>query len=71
MCRDTRFFVSNTSLKLVKNEAKAKLHPQAESFTIRKLFAFFIHVIIQKNKCKLTICKLTSVPVSIRLYDLL
>ena len=39
-------FVSHARLKLAKNQANAKQHPEA--FVICKLFAFFTHVIIQK-----------------------
>ena len=71
MCRNTRFFVYNTSLKLVKNQAKAKQHPQAEI----SLFENYSHsssMLSSKNsKCKLTISKFTSMFVSVRLYDLL
>ena len=47
------FFISNTSssnarLKLARNQANAKQHPEAELLALKKLFAFFIHVIIQK-----------------------
>ena len=35
-------------LKLAKNQAKTKQHSEAETFAIWKLFALFIHVIIQK-----------------------
>ena len=45
----TKFFLSNTRLKLAKNEAKAKQHPEAELLLIWKLFTFFIHVIIQNK----------------------
>ena len=39
-------FISNTRLKLEKNQAKVKQH--TEAFATWSLFAFFIHVIIQK-----------------------
>ena len=47
------FFISNTlisnvRLKLAKNQAKAKQHPEAELLLLKKLFSFFIHVITQK-----------------------
>ena len=35
-------------MKFVKNQTKAIQHAEAETFTVKKLFAFFIHVIIQK-----------------------
>ena len=41
-------FISNTRLKLVKNQAKAKQHPEVELLLFENLFAFFVHVIIQK-----------------------
>ena len=41
-------FISNTKLKLAKNQAKAKQHPFGLTFSIWKLFTFFVHVIIQK-----------------------
>ena len=40
--------MSYVRLKLAKNQADAKQHPEAEVFPIWKLFAFFMHVIIQK-----------------------
>ena len=42
----TFFFISN-SLKLAKNQARTKQHPEAELWLF---FAFFIYVIIQKYK---------------------
>ena len=40
-------FISNARLKLAKNQAKVKQHPEAELF-IWKLFASLIHVITKK-----------------------
>ena len=49
---NTRFFITNTfisnlRLKWVKNQAKAKQHPEAELLQFEKC-SFFIHVIIEK-----------------------
>ena len=41
------FFISNTKLKLAKNQGRTK-HVWLWTFAIGKLFAFFIYVIIQK-----------------------
>ena len=41
-------FISNGKLKLAENQAKAKQQPEAEPYYKAKLFALFIHVIIQK-----------------------
>ena len=35
-------------MKLAKNQANAKQHPEAELWLLEKLFTFFIRVIIQK-----------------------
>ena len=40
--------MSYVSLKLGKNQADAKQHLEVELFPIWTLYAFFIHVIIQK-----------------------
>ena len=42
--------MSYVSLKLAKNQADAKQHLEVELFPIWTLYAFFIHVIIQKIK---------------------
>ena len=42
-------FISNGRLKLAKNQAKAKKHPQADPLLFEMyIFTFFTHVIIQK-----------------------
>ena len=41
-------FISNTRLKLAKNQAKAKQHPEAEVLLFENYSLSFIHVIIQK-----------------------
>ena len=41
-------FISNARLKLAKNHANAKQHPEAELLLCECEFTFFIYVIIQK-----------------------
>ena len=41
-------FISNTKLKLAKKQAKAKQNHFGLTFSIWKLFNFFVHAIIQK-----------------------
>ena len=65
MCRNTLFFVNNTSLKLVKNQAKAKQHPQAEVLLFEN-YSLSSSILSSKNsKYKLTTGKFTSMLVSI------
>ena len=47
-CFISNTFISSPRLKLTKNQANAKQHPEAEFFTVWILFTFFINVIIQK-----------------------
>ena len=60
MCRDTRFFVNNISLKLVKNQAKPMQHLQAE-VSLFENYSLPLSMLSSKNsKCKLTIGKDTK-----------
>ena len=60
-------FISNARLKLATNQANAKQHPEAG---VLKLFALFIHVIIQnKRTYSKKISKTTSASVFIGFYE--
>ena len=56
-------------MKLVKNQAKAKQHPQAE-VSLFENYSLSSSMLSSKNiKCKLTTGKFTGMFVSMRLYD--
>ena len=63
-------FISKTRLKFIKNQAKAKQHPEAQLFILREPLAFFVLVIIQREWGHiLKNVRKTSVTALIKLYD--